>query len=181
MVNSFKFNRKKNRAKNGFTIIETLVAITILMIAVAGPLVVASRGLTTALYAKDQMTATFLAQESMEMIKNVRDNNDGFQTPDWLDVFGQNCIDTDKRCDLSPTDYQIKTGCDESGCQLYENGAGYSANGSSRATIFKRYFYIELLNAPDPAHARAVVVVNWNEGKVPYSLELKSELVNTVR
>ncbi len=58
--------------KKGFTIIETLVAITILMIAVAGPLTIAQKGLTASVYARDQVTASFLAQELMEYNKSQK-------------------------------------------------------------------------------------------------------------
>ena len=45
-------------SQKGFTIIETLIAITVLMIAVAGPLSVASKGLLSAQISKDQMIAS---------------------------------------------------------------------------------------------------------------------------
>jgi Tfp pilus assembly protein PilV len=78
-------SRRKARISRGFTIIETLVAVTILMIAVAGPLVVASKGLNAALYARDQVIASYLAQESMEAIKNQRDNNINIKSEEeWL-------------------------------------------------------------------------------------------------
>lgn len=59
--------------KGGFTLIETLVAITILLIALAGPLTIAAKGLSTAYYARDQITAFYLAQEGIEYLRNIRD------------------------------------------------------------------------------------------------------------
>ncbi|OHA16307.1 MAG: hypothetical protein A2830_00175 [Candidatus Taylorbacteria bacterium RIFCSPHIGHO2_01_FULL_44_110] len=70
MINNKQFKDKDG----GFTIVETLVAITVLMIAIAGPLVAANKSLTAALYAKNQMTASFLAQEAMELIKETKNN-----------------------------------------------------------------------------------------------------------
>ena len=64
-------NHKKDK---GFTIIETLVAITILMIAIAGPLTIAQKGFIASIYARDQVTASFLAQDMMEAIKNEQRN-----------------------------------------------------------------------------------------------------------
>ncbi len=66
------FTPQKNK---GFTIIETLVAIAILMISIAGPLTIAQKGLLAATYAKDQVTASFYAQNLMESIKNQRSTN----------------------------------------------------------------------------------------------------------
>jgi type II secretory pathway pseudopilin PulG len=60
------------RFKKGFTIIETLVAITILMISIVGPLTIAQKSLNASIYAKDQVIASFIAQEQMELIKFQR-------------------------------------------------------------------------------------------------------------
>ena len=66
------FNNMKNK---GFTLVETLVAITILLIAIAGPLTIAAKGLNGAFYARDQIIAYYLAQEGIEYVRNVRDTN----------------------------------------------------------------------------------------------------------
>lgn len=59
----------------GFTVVETLVAITVLAIAIAGPLSIAFQGLRSAELAKDQITASYLAQEGIEFIRAKRDEN----------------------------------------------------------------------------------------------------------
>jgi Tfp pilus assembly protein PilV len=64
-------NINKNKNQKGFTIVETLVAVTILMISIAGPLTVANKGLLAAINAKDQMIASYLAQDAMEYVKNT--------------------------------------------------------------------------------------------------------------
>lgn len=64
----------KNSSKSyGFTLIESLVAIAILSIAVAGPLVTASRALVATEIAQDQFTASYLAQEGIEYVRALRD------------------------------------------------------------------------------------------------------------
>lgn len=59
----------------GFTLIEALVAVTILTIAVVGPLYTASRAIVAAQSARDQLTASYLAQEGIEYARAVRDDN----------------------------------------------------------------------------------------------------------
>jgi len=58
----------------GFTLIEALVAVTILTLAVAGPLVTANRAVVSAQTSRDQLTASYLAQEGIEYVHMVRDN-----------------------------------------------------------------------------------------------------------
>lgn len=61
---------KKTR---GFTLIETLVAISLLTVAIVAPMSLAAQSLAAAYYARDQITAFFLAQEAIEAVRSVRD------------------------------------------------------------------------------------------------------------
>lgn len=66
-------NRFHKLTTRGFTLIETMIAITILTFAVAGPLVTASRAIVAAQTARDQLTASYLAQEGVEYVRAMRD------------------------------------------------------------------------------------------------------------
>ena len=52
---------------SGFTLIETFAAIIILLIAILGPLTLLSRAITDGLYAQNQITASFLLQEGLDL------------------------------------------------------------------------------------------------------------------
>jgi type II secretory pathway pseudopilin PulG len=61
--------------KKAFTLVETLVAISVLLLAVVAPLTMVSDSIATANVAKDQVTAQYLAQEGVEMVRLIRDSN----------------------------------------------------------------------------------------------------------
>jgi prepilin-type N-terminal cleavage/methylation domain-containing protein len=65
---------KEGEPVRGFTLIETLVSIAIIMLATAGPLFSASQALVSAEISRDQLTASYLAQEGIEYVRLVRDN-----------------------------------------------------------------------------------------------------------
>lgn len=63
------------KMKKGFTLIETLVAISILLIAVVAPLSTIGGSFSSILVARDQMIAVNFAQEGIEMARQKRDSN----------------------------------------------------------------------------------------------------------
>jgi prepilin-type N-terminal cleavage/methylation domain-containing protein len=179
---------KHPTAQKGFTIIETLVAITVLMIAIAGPLVVASKGLFGADLAKDQLVASYLAQESMEAVKNIRDNNI-YAGSDWLS--GLSSYTYSNSGDASPLDGSSNNpstiSCVGAPCPLYHeaNGYGHVASGAT-ASIYTRRFYVHDPTSRTAACASTdecgvTVEVYWNEANIVYSVVLTSEITSTIR
>jgi len=105
--------RRTNASRGGFTLVETLVAISILSLAITGPMVIAQKGIGSSVYARDQVTAFYLAQEAVEYIRNVRDTNriadyidpNPPHVTDWLWEFDQNGANC-----MNPSKCQIDTG-----------------------------------------------------------------------
>lgn len=80
----------RKRLTAGFTILETLVAISILVLALTAPLVIVSQALKSSYFSRDQITAYYLAQEAIEYIRNKRDNqglNVNATADDWASNF----------------------------------------------------------------------------------------------
>ncbi len=59
----------------GFTLIESVVAISVLVMALVGPMTLASRSIYVQRTAKNTLIAASLAQEGLELMRWYRDNN----------------------------------------------------------------------------------------------------------
>ena len=102
--------------QRGFTLIETLVAISILSLSIAATFSAVQNGIKSSTVAKDQITAFYLAQEGMEFIKNIRDENalhtlNGTNT-NWLTNLAINPDGSSGPCDFGKTcmiDSPLKT------------------------------------------------------------------------
>ena len=159
---------QKKKAQAGFTLVETLVAISILMLAVTGPLYFASESLKAATYARDQITAFYLAQDAFEQIRKIRDDNLSGNN-NWytgLDF----CL---SGCRVNPTGsgstgfYTLDQGSDT---YLYRGGDGiYSHNTSGTKTVFKRVVKIEPNDGTgwsDATEMKVTVTISWMSGTI---------------
>jgi prepilin-type N-terminal cleavage/methylation domain-containing protein len=64
----------KNTNQKGFSLVETLVAISILLIVITGPMVISIKSAKSASFATEQVQAFFLAQEGLELAQKGRDD-----------------------------------------------------------------------------------------------------------
>jgi len=62
-------------SERGYSLVEVLVAITVLLIALVGPLTIAHSGLKRANESKDNTLAVFLAQEGIEAVVKLREDD----------------------------------------------------------------------------------------------------------
>jgi len=73
--------------KRGFTILEVIVAIFVLTVAVGGSFVLIQQTLIAASLAQSKLAAHYLAQEGIEIVRNIRDTNWLKQRSDELNFF----------------------------------------------------------------------------------------------
>ena len=110
--------------KNGFTLIELIIAIFILSIGIVGIFGAYSAMVVATSDISNRFTATYLAQEGIEIVKNIRDLN-------WANInncSGQNCnyswVDGLTTTAVNhPIDCSVATG---TGCE-----ANYATNGDT--------------------------------------------------
>jgi prepilin-type N-terminal cleavage/methylation domain-containing protein len=57
----------------GFTLVETLVAISLLSFSIVAPMLLTVQSLSSAYYSRDEITAYYLAQEGIEEVHQIRD------------------------------------------------------------------------------------------------------------
>jgi prepilin-type N-terminal cleavage/methylation domain-containing protein len=140
----------------GFTLVETLVAITILMIAIAGPLTVANKGYTASIDAKKQAVAMNLAQEGLEYLNHLKDNR----------IWGNWDPGTDfiPKTNIPDECIKVLNGTDElDSCTFdYLSIPGTTGDNASTGAGFNRIFNFEL--TPDQDQVVAIVEVTWGGG-----------------
>ena len=162
--------------KRGFTLVETLVAISVLLLAITAPLVIAYQGIASTSFARDQIIATYLAQDAIEAIITQKRQNSLLEN-NWLEKMngcsvnctvdslkiGQN--DFMKSCGGScPIKYDLTTAL-----YGYDNGI---------PTKFTRTVMFEnVSNNSD--EAKVTVTVSWKSSLLMKSFSIKTNIFNT--
>lgn len=168
-----KFVHYKVRAR-GFTLLETLVAISIVLVGLSAAFSVAQSGLSSTIAVKDRITAIFLAQEALEAVKNIKDSNllaqnapGGSSTnPDF--IAGTSCDWlANRNCDYS---YSETPGTIFIQCNILCEALRINTDGvfnRSAGTVSRFSRTIRIVPIPDTetragqSEARVAVLVRW--------------------
>lgn len=165
----------------GFTIIETLVAISILTAAVIGTMSAIQSGISSYTFSKDQILAFYLAQEGIEQIRNMRDEN-RLNNRNWLLGISNDSSDPcyfGLACTVSPVESTVPTRCLAPGScpPLRQNATtgffGYNAGWP--VTIFRREIQLTSVNADEVS---VLVTINWNKGTVSRQFKVRENILN---
>lgn len=161
----FKIKSNKRIKNNtGFSVIESLVAITILLIATAAPLTLATQSLSASFLARDQITASFLAQEGIELVRNVRDTN-VLENVSWFEDLslsgngtGNPCFNA-PGCRIDVVSPSVVSNC-PSGCPALKYDA-----------LSKRYSYTL---GVDSMFTRTILITK--QGGIDYEMKVESKV-----
>ena len=166
----------------GFTLIETLVAITILLLGIVGTTTAIQTGISSFIFSKDQIIAFYLAQEGFEQIRNIRDEN-GLKHRHWLTGLSQSSSDPcyfGSACTVDPVISNVAIRCSSGpgNCPVLRQNAttgffGYDV--SWPATTFRREIMLTQVNSNEIS---IVVTVNWSKGLVSRQFSARENILN---
>lgn len=138
----------------GYSFVEVLVAIAILLISIMGPLTIASTGLQNAQFAREQNVAFFLAQEGIEGVVYLREKAgldnfpSGTNTWSWVNALPAACR-SGSPCRLDVENHTLAE-CDPvSECDLRLHTSGsvrYRHDAGGEATPYNRTITVEPVN-----------------------------------
>ncbi len=188
------YKNNKIKKQKGFTLLETLVAIFILTLAITGPIYISSLSLRNTIESRDIVSAQYLAEEVVEVVKNNMDTNSLKNTAEDYDFlsFISSCVrDTTTPAALchittlttgNTISYSFSL-CNEGICpnMLFdpEKKVIYGESDGSNQTYSKfiREFYI-VKNLTNQDEAEIVVNIKWENTGKNKKYTLKKSLYN---
>lgn len=178
----------------GFTLLETLIAIFIMVVAFTSLLSLMTTTMFSARYANNEITATYLAQEAVDYIRNDRDTT-AFQGGIWLNFLAHygSSLGTPSGCfvvpdgcyfDVTDTTYSNIKQCNNPptpfSCPYFNyeesptSGGYYKYDATFPKTNFKRTVTMEL-NGTD--EVLITVRIDWSNGSKARSQTLRASVL----
>ena len=180
--------KNKPNLDGGFTVLETLVAIAVLILSLTAAFSVVQSSLSISMSARDEVTAYYLAQEGIEMIRNMRDENSLYDpVRPWLTgiagaqsdpcYFGNYCaVD-------SPNKVFVSCGVEAGGCPVLRQDRDsnsltfgmYGLDSTWDETVFKREMFLEQINSNEIA---LTITIYWTKGSLTRQFIIHENLFN---
>lgn len=172
---------KKERYVRGFSLVEVLVAAAVLIISVTGTLSIIARNVSSAAIAAERVTAFYLAQEALEYVRGVRDNN-AITNQSWLNGLD----DCRKETAVSPCMIDVNVAVISSCNGSFSNPAcaplllresdGVYNYIDGDLTVFTREVVIEDVRAGEEVRVHATV--SWPQGGITRSFTISGNVFN---
>jgi|JI10StandDraft_1071094.scaffolds.fasta_scaffold26155_5 type II secretory pathway pseudopilin PulG len=167
----------------GFTVVETLMALTVFSMVVVALVTVSSSSVTNVNFMRNRLTASYLGQEGIEVVRNIRDGYlaSGAGWNSFVAAFDNQCM-SESGCDFDPMQsiaqgdgmYSVSS---QSECTLQtdDNSGYYSPVGGlafqRRTPYCRRIQFIPLADVSQNG-LKIVSTVTWQDGTTPKTLQM---------
>ena len=170
---------KKLQFTTGFSLVETLVAVGILVVAVTGALSAASSGISSSIFSKDQVIAFYLAQEGIEEVRNIRDGN-ALNGASWLAGISSNSADPcyfGNTCYVDTLSASPLTRCSGNCPILKEDPVSgfYGYDITWNDTVFRRTVELVSVNSHEIS---ILVTIDWSKGVINRQFRARENILD---
>ena len=162
--------------QKGFTLLEVMVAIFVITVGVIGVLSALQRATSATFVSSSRLEAIYLAQEGIEIVRNIRDTN-------WLNEG----VVWDSGLPTSPPDYRVDyrnkslfdVECE--GIYLKIDGEFYECSSESGPKKLQRKItisHVDLDGDGEPDKMSVSVTVEWEERGENFQVRVQENLYN---
>ena len=163
-------HKKKNY---GFSLLETTVAVAVLVMGVVAPLSLASQSIKSAAVSRNDITVANLAEEGLELIKNYRANN-LLQGKTWLSDMAF-CFDVNG-CEIDPVSLNIQACSSSCDFLKFDSSLGLYNYNVGQNSIFKRT--IKIINIDPSREVQINVSLSWDDRFGNHNFNLKTSMLD---
>jgi len=171
--------KKKQKA---FTLVEVLIAVSILTIGILSGFILITKVLYNTAVIQDRLTASFLTQEGIELVRQVRDSNflqimNG-ESVEWKDGLadGSYTIESKAGSEQPITLTSVDTG--EGSNFRYNDDTKIYNYTTGEPTTFNREIKITTINDDE---IRVESIMKWKTRTIDFNLTIEDHLFNWLK
>ncbi len=157
---------KLNKNSKGFTLLETIVAVGVIMVGLIAVLVLINNSLSYVSLIKDRLIAAYLNSEGLEVARNIRDNN-------WLQNLAWNNGLSNGDYNIAYNSLSLSPYVDTE--LLIDASSGLYNYSSGSSSGFKRKISISNLSSYE---LRVISAVTWQRKGNSYTNSAEDHLFN---
>jgi len=172
--------KKKQKA---FTLVEVLIAISILVVGILSGFILIAKVLYNTAVIQDRLTASFLAQEGIELVRQVRDSNflkimNG-ESVEWKDRLADGSYTIESKVESGQSVTLVSKDPGKSPNFLYDEDDTRIYNyATGEETTFNREIIITTIND----HAiRVQSIMKWTTKRIDFTLTVEDHLFNWLK
>jgi type II secretory pathway pseudopilin PulG len=175
-----KIKNLKLKKTKAFTLVEVLVAISILIIGILSGLILVTRALYNVAIVKDRLTASFLAQEGIELTREIRDSNflrilNG-ESIIWNDGLGDGSYFVKSNIEGEQPIQLVSIDPSEIPNLFYDEGLKIYNYSDGESTNFNRE--IRITNIASNNEIRVESIMKWRTKNIDFNLTVEDHLFN---
>jgi prepilin-type N-terminal cleavage/methylation domain-containing protein len=160
--------------KKGFTLLEMIIAVTVILIGLIPIMSLMYNSSFGVRLSLSRLQAAYLAQEGLEIVRNIRDSN-WIKQNKGLNISWDDNLRVGEQQQPSQASYSDQTLSSYQGINLKLNNDGFYNYNSGTDTKFKRKITISESNDDT---LQVSVEVSWQEKGKNYSLTVYENLYN---
>jgi len=159
----------------GFSLAEVIIAIFVTIIGIIGAMSLITYSISNVAIGKSQIIAASLAQEGMEVVRNIRDTN-WIEGEDWDDGLINGSVDCSSGCRVQYDSLSLMSLSGNPVLQIDSNGFYQYSTGTN--TRFSREIII--IDDPDDdsdtEDIKVISKVTWKERDRDYEIKAENRL-----
>jgi type II secretory pathway pseudopilin PulG len=173
------------KRQKAFTLIEVLIAITVLIIGILSGFILVTKALYNVAVIKDRLTASFLAQEGIELTRQIRDSNflrildSEEESADWRDGLGDGTYIIESKVDSEESIRLVPIEEDQNRFLFYDNVLKiYNYDDNGEPTSFNRKIKITTISDDE---IRVESIMQWKTRTIDFDLFVEDHLYNWMK
>jgi len=168
--------------RKGFTLVEALIAITVLIVGILSGFILVTKVLYSSAVIQDRLTSSFLAQEGIELVRQIRDSNFlrilNEESVTWKDGLADGRYIIESKAGSEESIKLVPITTEKGPNLLHDDNLKIYNYSIGEESTFNREIKITTINDDE---IRVETIMQWQTKKIDFDLIVEDHLFNWLK